>query len=117
MASTAVVAIAKAPGSVTVTVTARPRTTTWQMGQGDPVVCAGPGVQWRAGLDPAGSECTFTYVNSSSTQAGNRFAASVQVDWQFSWTLNNVPQGAFGSIDVSEDFAVPVGEIQALNNG
>jgi hypothetical protein len=44
----------------------------------------------------------------------SRFDATATVTWVFSWTLNGVGQGDFGSFDVSSAFSIEVGEIQVI---
>ena len=79
-------ATASVPG-VSVTVTARPVTATWSMGDGATVTCDGPGTSWRVGTDPvaASPDCGHTYRRSSAGSAGGAFAASVVVAWEVTW--------------------------------
>ena len=115
-------------GGVTVTVEAVPVQVIWDLDEGVRV-CDGPGVPWsplaeaayelqpetvRGSGNPA---CTFTFVNASSTRESGVFDASVTVRWEFSWSLNGVGRGVFGSVEVSEDFDLRVGEVQAVITG
>ncbi len=104
-------------GLVTVTVRATPSHARWVMGDGGGVTCFGPGMEWRSGLPEDATDCSYTYLHSSYGQPDGRFAASVTVTWQFEWWLNDSYQGTFGTVDVSTDFAVAVGEIQAIETG
>ena len=116
------------PGGVTVTVEAVPVEVTWDLDEGVRV-CDGPGVPWsqlaqatyelqpetvRGTGNPA---CTFTFVNASSTRESGVFDASVTVRWEFSWSLDGVDRGVFGSVEVSEGFPLRVGEVQAVITG
>ncbi len=116
------------PGGVTVTVEAVPVEVTWDLDEGVQV-CDGPGVPWspsaqasyelqvetaRGTGNPA---CTFTFVNASSTRESGVFDASVTVRWEFSWSLDGVDRGVFGSVEVSEGFPLRVGEVQAVITG
>lgn len=107
------------PG-VSVTVTARPETAIWSMGDGTQVVCDGPGTPY----DPAQPEssqqptCAHTYRRSSAREPGLSFDASVTVRWHATWTVSGfLGGGDLGTIDRTTRFAVRVGEVQAINIG
>jgi len=116
------------PGGVTVTVEATPVEVVWDLDEGVRV-CDGPGVPWSQGAHAAyelqpettrGSgnpACTFTFVNASSTRVSGMFDATVTVRWEFSWSLNGVGRGVFGSVEVSDAFELQVGEVQAVITG
>jgi hypothetical protein len=121
-------AVESTPGGVSVAVTARPLRVVWDLGEGQRV-CEGPGIPWtqaahdayevqpesvRGAGNPA---CTFTFVNSSTTQPGGVFEASVTVAWEFSWALNGAEQGVFGTVEVGDAWQLRVGEIQAVITG
>jgi hypothetical protein len=110
-------ATAAVPG-VKVTATATPLKAVWDMGNGDRVVCHGPGTVWRAGMDPAAKspDCGYTYRHSSSGAPGNEFTIQVSISWGVSW------QGAGRSGTVPDlttvgDRPVRVAESQALVTG
>lgn len=116
------------PGGVSVAVTARPLQVVWDLGEGQRV-CEGPGIAWSQAahdayeLQPEGVRgagnpaCTFTFVNSSTTQPDDVFEASVTVTWEFSWALNGADQGVFGTVEVGDSWQLRVGEIQAVITG
>ena len=116
------------PGGVTVTVEAVPVEVTWDLDEGVQV-CDGPGLAWSPSAQAAyelqvesargtgNPACTFTFVNASSTRESGVFDASVTVRWEFSWSLGGVDRGVFGSVEVSEGFALRVGEVQAVITG
>ena len=106
--------VSETRGLVTVTVRATPTQASWVMGDGGEVTCLGPGVEWRSGLSEDDTDCSYTYLHSSYGLADGRFDASVTVVWEFEWWLNGAYQGLFGTVGVSTDFAVAVGEIQAI---
>ena len=108
------VEVSETQGSLTVTVRATPIEADWVMGDGGGVTCAGPGVEWRSGLEEEDTVCSYTYLHSSYGVEDGRFDASVTVVWEFEWWLNGGYQGSFGSVDVSTPFGVAVGEIQAI---
>lgn len=105
-------------GGVTATVTAEPTRTLWDMGNGDVVVCDGPGTTY----DPSRSDaeqsttCSYTYRHSSAGQSGNAYPVTVTVEWQLAWTVTGASGGgALPGLTSSTSTTVPVGEIQALN--
>jgi hypothetical protein len=116
------------PSGVAVGVRARPVRAEWDLGDGVKV-CDGPGIAWsqaaqdtydaqpdtsRGNGDPA---CTFTFVNASSTRPSGVFDASVSVVWEFSWSLDGVERGVFGSVRVVERWPLTVGEVQTVITG
>lgn len=104
-------------GLVTVTVRATPRSAVWVMGDGEGVVCHGPGVAWESGLGEDATDCSYTYTRSSYGLPRGEFEGSVTVTWEFEWWINGAAQGAFGSLDSATPFQVGVAEIQAVETG
>ena len=101
-------------GGLTVTTTAEPVATEWDMGNGDRVRCDGPGTAWTASRPDAIPACTYTWRASSSRVPTGAFAASVTVVWRAFWTAGTAG-GDLGEIRRSTPFAVTVAEIEALN--
>ena len=100
-----------------VTVTATPRHVTWDMGNGEQVVCTGPGTPYRQG---AGSEespdCGYTYRRSSAGQPDLRYQASATMTWDASWVATGVAGGgSLGQVSTTTSFGLRVGEIQTIN--
>lgn len=121
-------ATASTPAGIAVSVEARPVEATWDLDEGVRV-CDGPGMAWseaaqadyelqpesmRGAGNPA---CTFTFTDASSVRPSGVFDASVTVRWEFSWSLNGVDQGGFGSVEVSDSWELTVGEVQAVITG
>ena len=79
-------ATASVPG-VSVTATATPTKAVWSMGNGESVVCQGPGTLWHAGNDPvaASPDCGYRYLRSSAGAAHGAYTVSVTVSWQVTW--------------------------------
>jgi hypothetical protein len=105
-------------GGVTATVTATPTRTVWDMGNGETVACDGPGVPYDPSRADAAQStpCSYTYLNSSAGRPGNVYAVTVTVEWQLGWTVTGAPGGgALPGLTTSTSTAVPVGEVQALN--
>lgn len=101
-------------GLVTVDVIARPDRITWVFGDGGVVVCAGPGIEWSPAVTEAGTYCSHTFGTSSTGQPGAAYSATATVTWVFSWAINGVDQGDFGSFDATTNFDIQVGEIQSI---
>lgn len=116
------------PSGQVVVVEARPREVVWDLDEGVRS-CSGPGIPWsedaqaafelqspssRGSGNPA---CTYVFVHSSTTQPDDVYDASVTVVWEFSWAVDGVDRGVFGSVEVTESWPLRVGEIQALITG
>ena len=105
-------------GPVTSTVTATPKRVVWDMGQGDKVVCAGPGLPYDPALsDEANpSTCRFTYRRSSAGQPNRAFTVTATVEWETTWTVTGAGGGGgLGTVSRSSSTTVTVAELQALN--
>lgn len=105
-------------GGVTATVTATPTRTLWDMGNGETVVCEGPGTPYDPSRADAAqsTSCSYTYRNSSAGRPGNAYPVTVTVEWQLGWTVTGAPGGgALPGLTTSTSTTVPVGEVQALN--
>lgn len=103
-------------GFTAVTVTATPVRADWSMGDGSVVACGGPGERWEPGRYDYGSSCMHTYTRSSAGQPENRYAASVTVVWDLTWSINGNAQGSFGQVDQASAFTIAVGEVQAVES-
>jgi hypothetical protein len=109
-------ATASVPG-VSSTVTATPTRVVWDMGNGDQVVCRGPGKPYDLSLKEhqQSSDCTYTYRASSAGQPGQRYQASATMTWSVSWTASGVPGGGdLGEASRTTTFPMRVAEGQAL---
>lgn len=105
-------------GGVTATVTAAPSRAVWDMGDGETVVCDGPGVPYDTSRSDAeqSTDCSYTYRTSSAGRPGNAFPVTVTVEWQLSWSVTGAPGGgALPGVSTTTSTSVPVGEMQALN--
>lgn len=109
--------VSETQGLVTVTVRATPTLALWVMGDGGEMACAGPGVAWFDGAAEDATDCSYTYRHSSYGEPEGRFAAAVTVTWEFEWWIIDVPQGVFGTVDLTAPFEVAVAEIQAVETG
>lgn len=105
-------------GAVTVTATATPTSVSWDMGNGDVVVCAGPGTPYdsTAAPDDQQSECTYTYGRSSAGRPGGAFTMRVTTTWGVTWSVSGAPGGgSLGNAQRTTTSDVRVAEIQAVN--
>jgi hypothetical protein len=105
-------------GAVTVTATATPTSVSWDMGNGDVVVCAGPGTPYdsTAAPDDQQSDCTYTYGRSSAGRPGGAFTMRVTTTWEVTWSVSGAPGGgSLGTAQRTTTSAVRVAEIQAVN--
>jgi hypothetical protein len=107
-------ATASVPG-LSVTATATPVAAVWRMGDGNQVVCRGPGTPWRAGMDPAAASptCGYRYRRSSAGQPGGSYAVTVSVGWQVSWSGGG-RTGKVPNLGTAGAVRVQVAEAQAL---
>ena len=101
-------------GRVWSTVTARPVSVTWGMGDGSSVVCTGPGTAWTPGADEDASDCTHTYRRSSAASGGGTFDLTATVRLEVTWTSNAPFGGTLPAITRTSTLDVEVGEIQAI---
>ena len=97
---------------VTVTTMARPDRVVWSLGNGDEVVCDGPGAPYDPARPEADqhSDCTYLF-----RQAGT-FTITATIEWHVTWTAVGVAGGGdLGVVRRSASTTVSVSEIQALN--
>lgn len=109
-------ASASVPG-VTVSVTAQPERTIWSLGNGDHVVCNGPGTPYDNTKPEAAqrSDCTYTYRRSSAGQPLERYIITATVEWSATWSVAGAPGGGtLPGIARSASVPVRVAEIQSL---
>jgi hypothetical protein len=105
-------------GRVVVTATAAPYEAIWEMGDGETVLCDGPGVVWQPGLDDGATDCAHTYRRSSAGASGSdSFELRSTVHFQVT-AATNAPgnYGPFPDLERVTVQAVQVGEIQAVND-
>jgi hypothetical protein len=105
-------------GAVTVTATASPSSVRWDMGNGDVVVCDGPGTPYDRAR-PAReqeSDCSYTYRRSSAGRPGGAYRLTVTTTWTVSWTVSGAPGGgSLGTASRTTTTDLRVAEIQAVN--
>ena len=73
-------------GAVTVTATARLDRVVWDMGDGEPTTCTGPGTPWSAAAGTGDSPtCGHTYRASSARQPDQRYDVAATSYWTVDW--------------------------------
>lgn len=104
-------------GPVTSTVTATPQRVRWSMGNGDEVVCGGPGTPYepRFAATPEASNCSYTYQHSSAGQPGDAYPVTATVEYALTWlAVGAAGGGDLGVVEQSTTVPVRVSELQAL---
>lgn len=105
-------------GGTTVTVTARPIQSRWDMGEGTKA-CGGPGRVWRKGLgQKATTPCGYTYKRTSVREPGKKHDVSATLLYAITWTCTgdcSAGSGDLGTLDSLADTAqLEVGERQSV---
>lgn len=101
---------------VTSTVTATPRSTTWDMGDGTVHRCDGPGVPFDAGAATVhgGPACTHVYTWPSASRPDGAYVVTATVTYTVEWHASNGEGGDLGTITRSTSVPVQVVEVQAV---
>jgi hypothetical protein len=81
-------ATAEVPG-LSVTVTATPERVVWDMGDGNQVMCDGPGTPWVEGGDQT-TDCEYTY------QFTGTYTVTATITWAVTWEA--LPTGETGTL-------------------
>lgn len=99
-----------------VTIFATPTVVRWNMGNGDSVLCVGPGTPWIFGFSDALSTCKYTYRNSSDGKARDRYKITATVTFVGSFTSVGLGgmRGPLGAVTRSSSVRAAVAEIQGL---
>lgn len=105
-------------GPVWATVTAVPTTLSFTPGDdAGPVSCAGPGTAYNRSKPASAqhTDCSYTYLQPSSSQAGDAYRAALTVGWRVSWTGSGGAGGLLAAaLPVTVDITVPVAQGEAL---
>jgi hypothetical protein len=107
------------------TVTATPTSTVWNLGDGTQIRCEGPGTPFDPAVhDPesASPDCGHVYTLPSSSQPGGVYPVSVQVGWDVGWELSEGEfaggeTGALDSVTTTSQVELRVDESQGLVTG
>ena len=108
--------VSASEGGLTITVTARPTSVVWQMGESS-VTCIGPGARYAAGVreEQQRTDCSYTYRHSSAGQPGEKYQATATLRYAVTWSASNGESGSLGTGSRTTPFAVRVAERQALS--
>lgn len=101
-------------GRVSATVTAAPTVAVWSTGDGGTERCAGPGVEWRRGLDDDDTYCSHVYTRSSDAEPDGAYSLEATVSFDVTWTSNIGVSGSLEGVSRSSSRSIRVGEIQAV---
>lgn len=103
-------------GSSWAEATAVPSRVVWDMGNGDRVVCQGPGSPYddRRPPESQSTDCSYTYPQSSAGQPGDRYTVTTTVVWGVSWQGSGGAGGDLGDFTRSSSVRVRVAELQAV---
>jgi hypothetical protein len=110
-------------GDVWAQVTATPEQLSFVPGGGlAGAACPGPGTVFSSQDTAQTSDCSFTYDQSSATQEGGTYAASVTVSWRVTWAGFSPATGPVGGVlnaglQVADPINLKVAEGQALVTG
>ncbi|MEE2038112.1 hypothetical protein Q8791_12885 [Nocardiopsis sp. CT-R113] len=104
------------------TVTATPTSTVWNLGDGTEIRCDGPGTPFDpAQHDPesASPDCGHVYSLPSDSQAGGAYPVTVRVGWDVGWELSEGEfsggeAGALDSVTTTSQVDLQVAESQGL---
>lgn len=107
------------------TVTATPTATVWNLGDGTQIRCEGPGTPFDPAVhDPelASPDCGHVYTLPSSSQPGGVYPVSVEVGWDVGWELSEGEfaggeTGALDSVTTTSQVELQVDESQGLVTG
>jgi hypothetical protein len=95
---------------VTSTVTARPTSVSWLLGDGTTVRCDGPGTPYDTNRSPDGQQTTCSHTFEQRGQ----FAVTATVSYETTWAASTGDGGALDPVARSATVAVTVDEAQAL---
>lgn len=103
-------------GTLSVSVTATPISTTWNPGDRSlPLICPDGGTPWQEGLKETDTNCSHTYTKSTAGLPGDALTITTTITWELSWTLDGTDQGTFETFENTTNTSHQVGEIQTHN--
>ncbi len=102
-------------GAVAATVTARPVSVQWDLGDGTTLTCDA-GTRYDPARPPAdqSSRCTHVFGHSSAGRPSGVYSVTASVSYSVSWTANTGAGGALDGLTRSSTVAVRVVEAQAV---
>lgn len=80
------VTASRSVNGATVTLTATPSYTQWDVGNGDTVSCVGPGREWVKGMpEETPTNCSYAYDELKNPE-GDKWTVSAQINYTLAWT-------------------------------
>jgi hypothetical protein len=80
---------------ITATATATPVAVVWDMGDGNQVICNGPGVAYNTNIPDAdeSTNCGYTYQETSANGPDQQFTITTAIEYDVTWTSVGVAGG------------------------
>ena len=111
---------------VTATAVANPEAITWNMGDGNSIVCDGPGVSYDVNRPPDGQEtnCSYTYADSSVGQPSSdgdpndgAYPVTATILWIVTWTAaGSAGGGSLPAIETRATTSVRVEQVESIGS-
>ena len=110
-----ITATAAVPGE-SVTATATPTSVTWNLGDGNTIVCQGPGTPYAATDSPgeASPTCGHTYTIHPHGQPNNAFTVTATVSWAVDWAGGG-QAGTVPALNDTTTTPLRVADVESLN--
>jgi hypothetical protein len=108
-----------AAGNVTATVTAKPISVVWNLGDGNSVTCSGPGTPYDPSkpADAQSTDCSYTWRTSSVNQPQGVYVVTATIEYDVTTVVTGAPDPT-PNLGVHPGPAaqaeVPVSEVEAL---
>lgn len=103
-------------GGVTVTATAKVSKVVWSMGDGEKVICDGPGTPFTNKRRSVESpDCGHRYQEPSTQEDGRKYHLKATAYWNVTWQASTGEEGQLPTTRES-DVAFTVGELQAVGS-
>jgi hypothetical protein len=107
---------AEVPG-MSLSLTAVPRATRWEMGDGTEVVCEGPGTPYDPATHAADAEspdCGHVYTRSSLTEPDDVYTVRAHITWDITWEIADGDTGTLAPVSTTSTVDLGVQESQGL---
>jgi hypothetical protein len=84
-----------AAGGITAIATAAPEYVVWDMGDGNQVTCAGPGIAYNTNIpdQDQSTTCGYTYQETSANAPNQQFTITATIEYDVSWASVGVAGG------------------------
>ncbi|NYI98615.1 hypothetical protein HNR12_004892 [Streptomonospora nanhaiensis] len=107
---------AEVPG-MSLSLTAVPRATRWEMGDGTEVVCEGPGTPYDPAThapDAESPDCGHVYTRSSLAEPDDVFTVRARISWDITWEISGGDTGTLDPVTTTSTVDLTVRESQGL---